>query len=326
MGLDQRHQALRVGLSAILCALVFRLFSMGIPEKVVSWLTQPDTAAFLTYLETGRNVRFSPSLEAFSPDFVESPPASAPEPTQAPLPSFSDPEAVEIYNASTKQPDIAALLTKPLTWQLRGEEPTVLILHTHTTESYTKAGEDYRETASWRTLEEDYNMLSVGQLVVQVLAEYGIPAVQDRSLHDYPSYNGSYTDARKSIREYLEEYPSIALVLDLHRDASEGPGGQLRTAASVEGQTAAQLMLVLGTNHEDYEENLSLALKLHAQLELQCPGITRPLQLRAARFNQDLSPGALLVEVGAAGNTHAEALLAARELAKAVAALAEGTQ
>lgn len=326
MGLDQRHQALRVGLSAILCALVFRLFSMGIPEKVVSWLTQPDTAAFLTYLETGRNVRFSPSLEAFSPDFVESPPASAPEPTQAPLPSFSDPESVEIYNASAKQPDMAALLAKPLTWQLRGEEPTVLILHTHTTESYTKTGQDYRETASWRTLAEDYNMLSVGQLVVEVLAEYGIPAIQDRSLHDYPSYNGSYTDARKSIREYLEEYPSIALVLDLHRDASEGSGGQLRTAASVEGQTAAQLMLVLGTNHEDYEENLSLALKLHAQLESQCPGITRPLQLRAARFNQDLSPGALLVEVGAAGNTHAEALLAARELAKAVAALAEGTQ
>lgn len=326
MGLDQRHQALRVGLSAILCALVFRLFSMGIPEKVVSWLTQPDTAAFLTYLETGRNVRFSPSLEAFSPDFVESPPASAPEPTQAPLPSFSDPESVEIYNASAKQPDMAALLAKPLTWQLRGEEPTVLILHTHTTESYTKTGQDYRETASWRTLAEDYNMLSVGQLVVQVLAEYGIPAIQDRSLHDYPSYNGSYTDARKSIREYLEEYPSIALVLDLHRDASEGAGGQLRTVASVEGQTAAQLMLVLGTNHEDYEENLSLALKLHAQLESQCPGITRPLQLRAARFNQDLSPGALLVEVGAAGNTHAEALLAARELAKAVAALAEGTQ
>ena len=326
MGLDQRHQALRVGLSAILCALVFRLFSMGIPKKVVSWLTQPDTAAFLTYLETGRNVRFSPSLEAFSPDFVESPPALAPEPTQAPLPSFSDPESVEIYNASAKQPDMAALLAKPLTWQLRGEEPTVLILHTHTTESYTKTGQDYRETASWRTLAEDYNMLSVGQLVVQVLAEYGIPAIQDRSLHDYPSYNGSYTDARKSIREYLEDYPSIALVLDLHRDASEGSGGQLRTAASVEGQTAAQLMLVLGTNHEDYEENLSLALKLHAQLESQCPGITRPLQLRAARFNQDLSPGALLVEVGAAGNTHAEALLAARELAKAVAALAEGTQ
>ena len=324
--MDHRRQALRVGGSAILCALVFRLFAMGIPEKVVSRLTRPDTAAFLAYLETGRSVRFSPSLEAFSPDFMESPPPSGPEPTQPPLPSFSDPEIVEVYNASAKKPDIGELLAEPLTWELRGEEPSVLILHTHTTESYTKNGEDYRETASWRTLDEAYNMLSVGQQVVQDLAEYGITAVQDRNLHDYPSYNGSYTDARKSIRAWMEEYPSIRLVLDLHRDASEGSGGQLRTAASVEGQTAAQLMLVLGTNHDGYEENLSLALKLHAQLESQCPGITRPLQLRSARFNQDLCPGALLVEVGAAGNTHAEALLAARELAKAVAVLAEGTQ
>jgi stage II sporulation protein P len=84
-------------------------------------------------------------------------------------------------------------------------------------------------------------------------------------------------------------------------------------------------MLVMGTNHENYEENLSLALKLHAQLEEQWPGITRPLQLRASRLNQDLHPGALLVEVGAAGNSHAEALTAARELAKAIIALRSGT-
>ena len=62
-------------------------------------------------------------------------------------------------------------------------------------------------------------------------------------------------------------------------------------------------MIVIGTNHEAYEENLSLGLKLHVQLEQLFPGIMRPLQLRAQRFNQDLSPGALLIEVGAAGNT-----------------------
>ena len=85
-------------------------------------------------------------------------------------------------------------------------------------------------------------------------------------------------------------------------------------------------MVVLGTNHKRYEDNLSLGLKLQAQLERQVPGITRPLQLRAQRFNQDLSPGALLIEVGAAGNTHAEALLAAQELANAILFLARGTQ
>ena len=158
-----------------------------------------------------------------------------------------------------------------------------------------------------------------------MLGENGIDAVQDREIHDYPSYNGSYTDARNYIRAYLEEYPTIQLVLDLHRDAAEGANGQLRTLANVNGEKAAQLMVVLGTNHEAYEENLSLALKLHAQLETQCPGITRPLQLRSQRFNQDLCPGALLIEVGAAGNTHDEAMLAAEQLAEAIAALARGT-
>ena len=85
-------------------------------------------------------------------------------------------------------------------------------------------------------------------------------------------------------------------------------------------------MIVLGTNYDTYEDNLSLGLKLQVQLERQAPGITRPLQLRASRFNQDLCPGALLVEVGAAGNTHGEALLAAQELAQAVIALAQGSR
>ena len=320
------HRARRVGLTAILCALTIRLWAAGVPEMVVSRITEPNTAAFLIYLETGRDVRFSSSLEAFSPDFVESPAPLLPEPTEPPIPSFSAAEDIEIYYAADKNPDLEALLAQPLQWDLYGSEPKVLILHTHSTESYTQQDEDYVETSDWRTLDEDHNMLSIGRRVAEVLAEYGITALQDRELHDYPSYNGSYSDARKSLRDYLEEHPTIRLILDLHRDASGGEGGQMRTLAEINGQTAAQLMVVLGTNHEKYEENLGLGLKLHAQLECQAPGIMRPLQLRAARFNQDLAPGALLIEVGAAGNTHREALLAAEELARAIAALARGTE
>ena len=318
--LDPHQRSLRVGLAALACALVFRLFSLGLPEKLVAWLAQPDTAAFLFYLETGRNVRFSTSEAVFSPDFLESPP------TQTPIPTFSGEEEVDLTYSTVKDPDIAALLEKPLTWDLYGTEPTVLIVHTHTTESYTKSGEVYEETSSWRTLDENYNMLSIGDRVAQVLEDAGISVLHDRALHDYPSYNGSYTDARASIQEYLDQYPSIQLVLDLHRDASGSLYNQLRTAVELDSQTSAQLMIVLGTNYDTYEDNLSLGLKLHVQLERQAPGITRPLQLRASRFNQDLCPGALLVEVGAAGNTHGEALLAAQELAQAVIALAQGSR
>ena len=149
--------------------------------------------------------------------------------------------------------------------------------------------------------------------------------IHDRELHDYPSYNGSYTRTRKVIKDYVNQYSSIQLILDLHRDAAGDGKNQMRTSATVDGEPSAQLMLVMGTNYDTYPENLSLALKVHAQLEAQCPGITRPLQLRAARFNQDLCPGSLLVEVGAAGNTHPEAHRAAQQLAKAIVALAEGT-
>lgn len=326
--MDLEDRAWRVGLTALLTTLLIRLCAMDVPQVIVSWLKEPNTAAFLIYLETGRDVRFSPSQEAvppdfgsFTPDYMESPSAAS---ESDPLPPFSEP--VALINTSGKTVDEAALLEEPLTWNLQGEDPTVLILHTHSTESYTRTDEPYQEVSAWRTLDDHYNMLSIGQEVASLLAQAGIPTIQDRSYHDYPSYNGSYVDARDTLQTYLEDYPTIALVLDLHRDAAGTGANQLRTLAQVEGADSAQLMIVLGTNHEQYEKNLALALKLHAALEEMSPGIMRPLQLRPQRFNQDLSPGGLLIEVGAAGNTHDEALRAARMLAKAIIALADGTK
>ena len=330
--MDIHRNVLRLGAAAIVCGLLFRLAATGLPEKIAGWLTRPEVAAFLIYLETGRDVRFSPSYQVFSPEFApESPePLLFDIPEEKPAFSATDAEAVSVYYACDLRPDLGGLLSAPLECDLRASEPTVLILHTHATESYTKSGEDYEESSAWRTLDEHYNMLSIGEELGQLLARSGITAIHDRTLHDYPSYNGSYNDARKSIAEYLKEYPSIRLVLDLHRDAADTEDGQLRTAVDTADGPIAQLMLVMGTDesglrHPEWEENLSLALKLHATLEQQCPGIMRPLILRAQRFNQDLSPGALLVEVGAAGNTHAEALAAVRQLAQAIVALAEGT-
>lgn len=232
---------------------------------------------------------------------------------------------------SGMKPDLETLLGRPLDWNLKSENPTVLILHTHATESYTKSGERYTETAAFRTLSEGHNMLSIGDRVAEILSQQGISVIHDRELHDYPSYNGSYNHARKSIEYYLSRYPSIQLVLDLHRDASGDNDAQLRTLAQVSGEASAQLMLVVGTNaaglhHPNWQENMALALKLHLQLERIAPGITRPINVRSQRFNQDLSPGALLIEVGAAGNTHAEALRAAEVLAEAIADLSKGAE
>ena len=333
--MDHQKQSLRIGAAAILCALLLRLSSPGALESVTDFLNNPTISSFLIYLETGRIVRFSPSLEdmtvfsmeSHTPDFAQG------NETLTPLPAFTaaDGAAVEIKSNTDRDADPETLITQPLTWNLTAAEPTVLILHTHATESYKKvSGQRYTESSAYRTLDDGYNMISVGDKLAELLEAGGIGVIHDRTLHDHPSYSGSYNHARKSIQEYLEEYPSIRLVLDLHRDASDNYSNQMRTEAQVDGQSSAQIMLVVGTDgsgldHPNWEENLALALKLHTQCERIAPGITRYVNLRSQRFNQDLSTGALIVEVGAAGNTHAEALTATEVLAKAILSLSKGT-
>lgn len=333
--MNQERRSLQVGAVVLAAAVILRLVASGALDSVVLALTKPETVAVLMYLETGRVLRsYNPMDypgESVIPDAVDSA-ASAPAPATVPTATFlpEDLKLAEVEYDCSYTPDLESLLLCPLDWDLADGTPRVLILHTHTTESYTRSeGEDYTESSDYRTLDERYNMISIGDALAKRLEEAGIGVVHDRTLHDYPSYNGSYADARETIEEYLAEYPSISMVLDIHRDAADTPSGQMATSATVDGQTAAQLMLVVGTDaggldHPNWQENLSLALKLHVQLEKKNPGLCRPIDLRSERFNADESPGALLVEVGAAGNTHGEAVLAATALADGIIALAKG--
>ena len=330
--MDSRNKSLRVGIAALLCALIFRF--PQILRPAIDFFTSPETVAFLIYAETGRRVQFSPAgqvlPETIKDAYMAYPPESpAPQPGQRVIPVFNNSEAVSLDYSCAYRPDVDGLLAEPLSWELMGDTPKVLIYHTHTTESYQKYRQDYEETAAYRTLDPNYNIVSIGDRVTERLEQAGIPVIHDREVHDYPSYNSAYMHSRRAVQKILKKNPGILLVLDLHRDAIEGPEGQMKTTANLGGATSAQLMIVVGTNcrfpHKHWQKNLSLGLKLHAQLETQTPGIVRPLNLRPQRFNQDLSPGALLIEVGAAGNAHQEAMLAAEELAKAIISLSGGT-
>jgi len=84
-------------------------------------------------------------------------------------------------------------------------------------------------------------------------------------------------------------------------------------------------MLVIGAQAGNFQENTALAVKLHALLERNAPGIMRALCVRSQRFNQDLSSGALLIEMGAAGNTRQQALKSADLLCDAIIELAYGS-
>ena len=326
--MEQRREVLTVGATAVILSLILRLFA-GLPI-----LEGMGVGELLMYLQTGYPVRH-PAVtvhptEELSP--TRPPELIAPVPGEVPLKlEETGAERVVIHDLVDYEPDIESLYRAPLFWDLHGEEPAVLILHTHATESYTMgSGEEYEASSLYRTLDENYNMLAIGAELARILEKGGISVLHDRVLHDHPSYNGSYAAARKSIAAYLEAYPSIQMVIDLHRDALDlEKDPQLTTLATVNGESSAQLMLVAGTDanqeYPGWEENLALGVKLTAVLEAMYPGITKPIQLRAQRFNLDMTPGSLLVEVGANGNTQAEALRAVRALGAAIIALSRGT-
>ena len=126
------------------------------------------------------------------------------------------------------------------------------------------------------------------------------------------------------IELYMAEYPSISVVLDIHRDAVIYEDGSRFAASTViDNKSAAQVMLVVGTDegglpHDGWERNLSFALDIQSVADERYPGLMRPVNLRSSRFNQHVSPGALIVEVGASGNTLGEALYGAELFTKAL--------
>ena len=320
--MEQRKDILTVGIATLALTLILRFALLPFDGKTA--------LSLFLYLQTGRFISYSTATQP--PTTPTLPPVVdtvSPSPLSITV-SAKDGEKVQLNNLTDKEPNIQQLLLSPLKWNLKSDQPTVLIVHTHATESYTKQPwELYEEESDYRTLNSGYNMLSVGEELAKLLEEQGIGVLHDRTLHDYPSYSGSYNHARQSIAKYLEAYPSICMVIDLHRDAlnfSQDP--QLTTAATVDGISSAQLMVVAGTDqnvsYDGWQENLALGVKLTAVLEKMHPGITRPIQLRAQRFNLDMTPGSLLIEVGANGNTHSEALVATRALSEAICAMAQG--
>jgi len=196
----------------------------------------------------------------------------------------------------------------------------VLIVHTHATEAYTEAdGLAYKDSDDHRTKDDQRNLLRVGRMFTDALNSRGIGTVHITEMHDYPNYVGAYTRSADSLKDYLEQYPDVEMIIDIHRDAARLNGKPLRSVAEVDGFETAQLMFVCGSAYDGWKGRLGIAMGIHDRMEQQYPGIMRPVVLRNTRYNQDMSPGSLLVEVGTDGNTLTEALYSARLLADVLA-------
>ncbi|WP_297241016.1 stage II sporulation protein P [uncultured Flavonifractor sp.] len=229
-----------------------------------------------------------------------------------------------LYNRTSLDVDLAAAAAATVPITLPEEGPQILIIHTHGSEAYTPDGTDVYTPSdnNTRTLDTNYNMVRVGTEMEKVFTEMGLGVVHDTTLYDYPQYNGAYDRSAQAVQAYLEQYPTIRIVLDVHRDALIGEDGTVyKAVTTVDGTSTAQVMLVLGSSeggeHPNWMENLTLACKIQNGMNTLYPTLARPMTMRSSRYNQQLCSGSLLVEVGTHGNTLQEALAGARLFARA---------
>ncbi len=240
---------------------------------------------------------------------------------------------VTVKNVSGMAHDFAALLAAGAPMATPDASlPQVLIVHTHASECYMPyyAGY-YNADDPSRTTDTSANVVAVGEVIAQELRAAGVPTLHDATLHDHPAYTGAYDRSAATVQAYLAKYPSIQVVLDIHRDAMLREDlTKVKPTVTVQGQKAAQMMIIAGgVNSEEYpnphvEHNLRLALQLHETLEQTASGIMRPLYVVNETYNQELTAGSLLVEMGTDANTLTEALYSGRLLGKALARVIEG--
>lgn len=279
-----------------------------------------------------RLIAASVSVELGGPGSVAAPVTPTPEVTARPLPIQATPKPVPtpeireasitggtlLENATDYDPDIAALLVEGPQLRLERDEPQVLIIHTHSSEAYTMDDFDpYEPSDDYRTQDDTHNVIRLGDLLAEKLTDSGLTVIHDRGVYDYPSYTGSYSRAGAAIEGYLAQYPGISVVIDLHRDAIGDNDVVYKTKAEGEANPSAQVMFVVGSDasgleHPNWEENLELALYLQSAVNAAHPTLMRPIKLCEERYNQQLTPGSLILEVGSNGNTLQEAVTAVR--------------
>lgn len=203
----------------------------------------------------------------------------------------------------------------------------VLIVHTHTTESYADKAKDwYSKSVNPRTTDKSESVVAVGDQIEKQLNNAGIKTLHVTTYHDYPEYTGAYNRARETIKQYLKQYPSIEMVIDVHRDCiTQDDGTKLKPTAVIDGKKAAQVMIISGCDNDGsldfkgWKDNLVIAAQLQKQLCDDYDGLMRPLYFAPFRYNMDLTPNSLLIEFGTDVNTLDEAVYSGKMVGKSLA-------
>lgn len=244
--------------------------------------------------------------------------------TAKPAAAYNTDEGIVLKNSTGYTIDTAKLINESLNFKVSKTQPSVLIVHTHTSECYQPVdAPDFEASDSHRTQNPKYSVVRVGEEFKKGLESEGITAIHDTTVHDYPSYNGSYINAMKTIQRRLSENPSIKMVIDIHRDAVEANGSVYKYSTTIDERPSAQVMILTGSDANGIEnpnwlENLKFSLKYQRRMNLLYPSITRPVSLVKERYNTHLTTGSIILEIGTTGNTLEEAVNAGYYSGKAL--------
>lgn len=237
---------------------------------------------------------------------------------------------VYLKNNTDLTVDIKSLLSSPIGFTIqKNAEPQVLIIHTHTTETFMSEDRDYYTDKDLsRTNDNEKNMVKLGSIVAKKLNDAGIVTIHDTTVHDYPKYDGSYSRSAETVCNNLKKYPSIKIVIDMHRDAiASGENDKVKLTTEINGKKAAQIMLVMGsqsgsvTNFPNWQENLKFAVRLQQKIEQKYPSLARSISLMSRNYNESLTTGSMLIEIGTDGNTLEEVSYSAELLGEALKSL-----
>lgn len=223
--------------------------------------------------------------------------------------------------------DLNAALQETPSVHLKGDGSVeILIYHTHTSEAYSSSYTGFYYTdMETRTGNQDQSVVAAGEELKRALEAMGFGVVHDTTVND-TLYNGSYDRSWEVIQKNLEEYPTIQVTIDVHRDSMTTESGvKYKPTVTVDGRKAAQVMLIAGCDADGgwgdfprWEENLRLALRVQEKLQTLYPGFARPLNFSNSKYNMNATPGSMLVEVGTEVNTVSEARYAGQLVGQAL--------
>ena len=213
--------------------------------------------------------------------------------------------------------DASKLLTEDLSIRKNPQVPQILIYHTHSQEEFVDSVPGDTETS----------IVGMGEVLAEALQGYGYQVIHDTGVYDLIDgvldRSAAYDYARVAVENILQEYPTIEVIIDLHRDGVDGQ----KFVTEIDGKPTSMIMFFNGISRNSQDEpiaflanpytqqNLAFSLQLELAAREKYPGYTRNIYLKAERFNLHLRPRSLLVEAGTQLNTVEEEKNAMQPLA-----------